>query len=229
MDRRHFLGGMRTVGRRPRAVVLLERQHRGRAAGPAPAPAAPRRGRCGTATARRPSAAPAAGGDARSQTNHTTIALGVVPVAVSGSLGSSHTPFRPWNDGSLTTTPPVLDIQEIAFEKVAALAPDLILAVMSGVTKGDTPSWSRSRRRSPSRSTPTGPCRTARPPTHREALGKPDVAATMVTELDAAFADARAKNPQLGGDAGAASRSSAGSTPSWGPPRRVASSSSTSG
>ena len=31
----------------------------------------------------------------------------------------------------------MLNMQEIEFEKLAALQPDLILAVMSGITKGD--------------------------------------------------------------------------------------------
>jgi iron complex transport system substrate-binding protein len=136
------------------------------------------------------------------QTDHdAAIALGVVPVAVGGFLGSSYTPVRPWNSAGLTTASPVLDMQEIAFEKVAALAPDLILAVMSGVTKEDHAKLSKI---APTVAQPLDAEDWAvpyRPHTEHigQALGLQDVARTLVDELDAAFAGARTANPQLAG------------------------------
>jgi iron complex transport system substrate-binding protein len=137
------------------------------------------------------------------QTDHdAAIALGVVPVAVGGFLGGSYTPFRPWNSAGTTTPPqPVLDMQEIAFEKVAALAPDLVLAVMSGVTKED---YAKLSQIAPTVAQPVDAEDWAvpyRPHTEHigQALGLRDLAVTLVSELDAAFADARAQNPQLAG------------------------------
>ena len=72
------------------------------------------------------------------QTDHDpTVALGYTPIALAGFVDSTYTPVRPWNKQAFGTTPPVLNMLEIEFEKVAALEPDLILAVMSGTTKGD--------------------------------------------------------------------------------------------
>ena len=64
-------------------------------------------------------------------------ALGAVPIAVGSFIGSSYSPLRPWNSDRLPAEPTLLNMQEIEFEKLAALQPDLILAVMSGITKGD--------------------------------------------------------------------------------------------
>ena len=136
------------------------------------------------------------------QTDHdATIALGVVPVAVAGFLGSSYTPFRPWNSAGVETRPPILNMLEIQFEKVAALAPDLILAAMSGVTKED---YAKLSKIAPTVAQPVDQEDWAVPyaphTTHiGTALGKPAEAERLVAELDAAFADVRAKNPALAG------------------------------
>ena len=144
MDRRRFLGGLGT------AAAALALPACSSADGGATAPSSTQAAaattwqvthRYGTTTVSGPPQRVVTLG----QTDHdAAIALGVVPVAVGGFLGSSYTPFRPWNSAGLTTPPPpVLDMQEIAYEKVAALAPDLILAVMSGVTKEDYARLSR--------------------------------------------------------------------------------------
>ena len=136
------------------------------------------------------------------QTDHdATIALGVVPVAVGGFLGGSYTPFRPWNSAGLDARPPVLDMMEIAFEKVAAQAPDLILAVMSGVTKED---YAKLSRIAPTIAQPVDAEDWAVPyaphTTHvGQALGRPAEAERLVADLDAAFADVRSANPALQG------------------------------
>ena len=202
MDRRRFLGGLGT------AAAALALPACASADGGATAPSSTQAAaattwqvthRYGTTTVSGPPQRVVTLG----QTDHdAAIALGVVPVAVGGFLGSSYTPFRPWNSAGLTTPPPpVLDMQEIAYEKVAALAPDLILAVMSGVTKED---HARLSRIAPTVAQPVDAEDWAVPyRAHTEhigrALGKPDLATTLVDELDAAFAGARAENPQLAG------------------------------
>ena len=65
------------------------------------------------------------------------VALGASPIAVGSFVDSSYSPLRPWNSDRLPAEPTELNMQEIEFEKLAALQPDLILAVMSGITKGD--------------------------------------------------------------------------------------------
>jgi iron complex transport system substrate-binding protein len=204
VDRRHFLGGLGAAAAAAALPACSSSGATGRAAPSASttSAAAPTswtvRHRYGTTAVPGPPQRVVTLG----QTDHdAAIALGVVPVAVGGFLGSSYTPFRPWNRARLATTPPVLDMQEIAFEKVAALAPDLILAVMSGVTKED---YAKLSRIAPTVAQPVDAEDWAvpyRPHTEHvgQALGKPDVAATLVVELDTAFADARAKNPQLSG------------------------------
>jgi iron complex transport system substrate-binding protein len=136
------------------------------------------------------------------QTDHdAAIALGVTPIAVSGFLGSSYSPFRPWNSANLTTKPPVLDMMEIQFEKVAAMAPDLILGVMSGLTKAD---YAKLSAIAPTVAQPVDYEDWAVPyPAHTEligaALGQPDKAKQLVADLDAAFAEVRTQNPALVG------------------------------
>ena len=136
------------------------------------------------------------------QTDHdATIALGVVPVAVGGFLGSSYSPFRPWNSGGLAVKPPVLDMMEIDFEKVAVQAPDLIIAAMSGVTKGD---YAKLSQIAPTVAQPVDAEDWAVPyaphTTHvGQALGRPAEAERLVAELDSAFADVRAANAVLAG------------------------------
>jgi iron complex transport system substrate-binding protein len=136
------------------------------------------------------------------QTDHdAAIALGVVPIAVSGFLGSTYSPFRPWNSAGLSTKPPVLNMQEIEFEKVAALGPDLILAVMSGVTKED---YAKLSAIAPTVAQPVGYEDWAVPfQPHTEligtALGQPDQAKQLVVALQDAFAGVRKKNPVLVG------------------------------
>ncbi|GAB2589833.1 ABC transporter substrate-binding protein [Microlunatus antarcticus] len=203
MDRRLFLGGLGAAA----AALALPACSRTDAGATAPvttpAAAAPTswevRHRYGTTAVTGPPQRVVTLG----QTDHdAAIALGFVPVAVGGFLGGSYTPFRPWNEAGRTgPPPPVLDMQEIAFEKVAALAPDLILAVMSGVTKED---YAKLSQIAPTVAQPVDAEDWAVPYRQHtehigEALGKPDLARTLVDELDAAFAGARAANPQLAG------------------------------
>ena len=130
------------------------------------------------------------------------VALGVVPVAIGSFLGSSYTPVRPWNTAGLGgVTPTLLNMQEIEFEKIAGLAPDLILAVMSGVTKAD---YAKLSAIAPTVAQPVDFEDWAVPyRPHTElvgaALGRPDAAAALLSDLDAAFASVRSAHPDLAG------------------------------
>ncbi|HMQ31574.1 MAG TPA: iron-siderophore ABC transporter substrate-binding protein [Chloroflexaceae bacterium] len=68
------------------------------------------------------------------------LALGVVPVAVRYYFGDSEDQVWPWAEGALDgASPQVLNIPfgELNAETIAALQPDLIVAVSSGITDAD--------------------------------------------------------------------------------------------
>lgn len=137
------------------------------------------------------------------QTDHDpAIALGVTPVAVAGFLGGTYSPVRPWNThGFGGEKPTVLDMQKIDFEKVAALAPDLILAVMSGITADD---FAKLSAICPTVAQPVDYEDWAVPvKPHTElvgaALGQRDAAQKLLDDLDAAFTKAQQDNPSLVG------------------------------
>ena len=109
-------------------------------------------------------------------------ALGAVTIAVGSLIGSSCSLLLPWNSDRLPAEPTLLNMQEIEFEKLAALQPDLILAVMSGITKGD---YTKLSAIAPTVSQPKGYGDWAVPyRPHTEiigaALGRPAEAAAMI-------------------------------------------------
>jgi iron complex transport system substrate-binding protein len=146
------------------------------------------------------------------QTDHdVVVALGSVPIAVAGFVEGSYSALRPWNRAEFTTEPPVLNMQEIEFEKVAALGPDLILAVMSGITEQD---YEKLTAIAPTVAQPVDYQDWAVPfRPHTEligaALGQSARAAELVASLEDAFAGARRENPVLAGK-------SAGCAELWG-------------
>lgn len=147
------------------------------------------------------------------QTDHdVVVALGSVPIAVAGFVEGSYSPLRPWNRDAFSTEPPVLNMQEIEFEKVAALEPDLILAVMSGITKAD---YTKLNAIAPTVAQPVDYQDWAVPfRPHTEligaALGQSAKAAELVSSLEDAFADAKSKNPTLTGKSAAGRSASPG-------------------
>ena len=136
------------------------------------------------------------------QTDHDpAVALGYAPIALAGFVDSTYSPVRPWNKQAFSTTPPMLNMLEIEFEKVAALEPDLILAVMSGITKAD---YAKLSAMAPTVAQPVDYEDWAVPlKPHTEligaALGKPEEAAKLLTDLEQAFTDTRKQNPILDG------------------------------
>ncbi len=136
------------------------------------------------------------------QTDHdAVVALGMTPIAVAGFTGGTYSPFRPWNATQLASKPPVLDMLEVPFEKVAALAPDLILSVMSGLTKAD---YAKLTAIAPTVAQPVDyedwavPC-TPHTTLIGGALGQPAAAEQLLADLDAAFSAAQQQHPSLVG------------------------------
>jgi iron complex transport system substrate-binding protein len=128
-------------------------------------------------------------------------ALGFEPPAVGSFTDSSYTPVRPWNAAYFPTPPGLLNMLEPEFEKIAALEPDLILAVMSGISHGDyrklagiAPTVAQHRDYA-DWAVPYRP--------HTEligaALGKRAEAARLLTGLDLRFAAVRSAHPEFSG------------------------------
>ncbi|MEZ5252074.1 MAG: ABC transporter substrate-binding protein [Ilumatobacteraceae bacterium] len=66
------------------------------------------------------------------------LAIGVVPVAVRDWYGEQPYATWPWAQDELgDATPEVLSSTELNFEQIAALEPDLILGIASGMTDSD--------------------------------------------------------------------------------------------
>lgn len=133
------------------------------------------------------------------------VAFDQVPVALAGFADSAYSPLRPWNKHAFASDPPVLNMLEIEFEKVAALEPDLILAVMSGVTRAD---YAKLSAIAPTVAQPVDYQDWAVPfRPHTElvgaALGQPRRATELITALETAFAVARTEHLDLAGKSAA--------------------------
>ncbi|WP_214364513.1 iron-siderophore ABC transporter substrate-binding protein [Pseudonocardia sp. H11422] len=129
------------------------------------------------------------------------LALGVVPVGVRDFIGEFPEDTRPWAQEALGgAKPEVVGGNEIDFEKIAALQPDLIMGVYSfmdqaaydtlmkiaptipAVTEGSTAAtWQEQTRI-------TG-----------KALGREEKAEEVISATEKKFADARAANPSFEG------------------------------
>lgn len=72
------------------------------------------------------------------QEHDTIFALGVEPIAVRYWYGDEDDAVFPWaEEAAGDAEPEVLNMPELDFEKIAALRPDLILGVYSGITEQD--------------------------------------------------------------------------------------------
>jgi iron complex transport system substrate-binding protein len=137
------------------------------------------------------------------------LALGVVPVAVREFLGGR--PILPWAQDELQgQQPQVLPVGGVSTEAVAALRPDLIVAISAGLSREQYDTFSRI---APTIAPPAGyvdygtPWQDATRLTGA-ALGKPAEAERLVTDLEARFAQVRQQYPALQGRAAAATRPS---------------------
>jgi iron complex transport system substrate-binding protein len=142
------------------------------------------------------------------------LALGVAPVAIREFTGNRPAATWPWASDRLQgRQPQVLTGDAIDAETVAALRPDLIVAVSAGLTQEQYDVFSRI---APTITQPPGadPYQAAWQDATRligTALGRTDEAERMVADLEARFAAVRAQFPQFAGRSAAiAAASSAG-------------------
>ena len=130
------------------------------------------------------------------------LAFGVVPVAVRYAFGPEDDVFFPWADEAAgDAEPEIMPRTEVDFETVAAMEPDLIMAVTAGLTEDEYDTLSQI---APTVVEPEGfkafgtPWQEQTLITGR-ALGQEDRAEELVAEVEARFEEARAAFPQLDG------------------------------
>ncbi|MEJ8280101.1 iron-siderophore ABC transporter substrate-binding protein [Pseudonocardia spirodelae] len=136
------------------------------------------------------------------------LALGVTPVATA-SYGFYHRTngLGPWARELVTGAPPqVLTETEPNLERIAALSPDLIVAVSAGI---DRAAYDRLSAIAPVVARPAGTIAYGVPRADQTrvvaaALGERERGEELVRRADAAFTDATAAHPQLRGAVGAA-------------------------
>jgi iron complex transport system substrate-binding protein len=130
------------------------------------------------------------------------LAFGVVPVAVRYAFGPEDDVFFPWADEAAgDAEPEILDRTEVNVEQVAALEPDLIMAVTAGLTQAEYETLSNiapvvvQPEEFPAFGTPwqdqtlvTG-----------RALGQEERAEELVAEVEAQFEETLAAHPELEG------------------------------
>ncbi|WP_337060091.1 iron-siderophore ABC transporter substrate-binding protein [Kineococcus sp. G2] len=130
-------------------------------------------------------------------------ALGLQPVGVPEITYGGEDGAYPWweghHDPSVTTSIGASETGEVPFEKVAELAPDLVLAVNSGLTEQD---WTTLTRIAPTVAYPDQPWQTTWQDQARligRAVGKEQEAEDLVAEAEADLTERAAANPQLEG------------------------------
>ncbi len=129
------------------------------------------------------------------------VALDIAPVAVGVFSGDWYSPLHPWNESAFSEEPDYLNMEELEFEKIAALAPDLITCVLSGASKSD---YQKLSKICPVVAQPKGYADWNAPMDQQAqliatAVGKPDEATALVSAVDDAFAKATADHPEFSG------------------------------
>lgn len=132
------------------------------------------------------------------------LALGVVPVGTTEFFGELPGAIQPWAQDKLggAAMPTVLPVGDgIAFEQVAALNPDLILAIYSGLTQQDYDTLSRIAPTvaQPSEYIDYGVPWSDLTLTVGRAVGQAERAQELVDQVRAQFAAARDAHPQFAG------------------------------
>jgi ABC-type Fe3+-hydroxamate transport system substrate-binding protein len=130
------------------------------------------------------------------------LALGVKPVGVRQFQGGIDITDRPWAQDALGgSKPEIIGAEELEFEKIASLRPDVILAVYSGITDDDYETLSKIA--------PTvaqsgdyvdfGMPWEEQAETISRALGREAEGTRVVADVEEQFAKARAEHPELEG------------------------------
>lgn len=126
------------------------------------------------------------------------IALGTAPVAVRAWLEGAS--IRPWAEDALgDVEPAILPASELNFEQIAALRPDLIVGLFSGMTEDEYATLSRI---GPTIAQPAGYVDFGVPWQEQtrvigQALGRDARAGELVAAVEARFAEARAAHPEF--------------------------------
>jgi len=132
----------------------------------------------------------------------TLLALGVTPVGVREWYGEYPSATWPWARDELgSAKPTVLASSELDLEAVAALRPDLIVGIFSGMTREEYGLLSKIAPTvaSPSEYPDFGtPWRTVTE-TYGQALGRSQQAEQVIADVDAKFAEVRKEHPDFDG------------------------------
>jgi iron complex transport system substrate-binding protein len=132
------------------------------------------------------------------------LALGLVPVGITADAYSADQPHGVWvwaRDRLRGKEPVVLPAPEISFERIAALRPDLILAVYSGLDRGEYDKLSRIAP-TVAQSAAHGDYQTPWDEMTRAigaAVGRERAADAAVAKVERLFAEARAEHPEFAG------------------------------
>jgi len=132
----------------------------------------------------------------------TLLALGVKPVATRDFLGGYDYKKRPWAQEALGGQElPTVGGEQINFESVAAQRPDLIIAVNTGMTKGD---YGRLSKIAPTIAQSGDYVDFGMPWQEQtvhigRAVGREDQAREQVREVEAKFEEARREHPEFEG------------------------------
>jgi ABC-type Fe3+-hydroxamate transport system substrate-binding protein len=130
------------------------------------------------------------------------LAFGVVPVAVRYAFGSQDDAVFPWADAAAGDARPVILPREgIDFEQVAALQPDLIMAVTAGLDQQQYDTLSRIAPTvvQPAEYVDFGTPWQVQTRVTGQALGQPERAEELVRQVEARFAGTKAAHPELAG------------------------------
>jgi iron complex transport system substrate-binding protein len=135
------------------------------------------------------------------------LALGVVPIATTEWFGEKPGAIWPWAEKALGSAakPQVLTYTDgIQFEKIAALKPDLIIAMYSGVTAEDYATLSKMAPTvaQPKNQVDYGVSWQEVARTVGSAVGRKAQAEKLVTDLEAKFAGIRKEHPEFAGATG---------------------------
>lgn len=137
-------------------------------------------------------------------TDHDALlALGVAPVGVTEWFGKQPYATWPWAQGLLGSAQPEIlgDSSTIAFEKIAALKPDVILALFSGITQED---YALLTKIAPTVAQPGNVVDYGIPwqeltRTVGRVVGKLAQADTLIADVEARMAKVRSEHPEFAG------------------------------
>jgi iron complex transport system substrate-binding protein len=130
------------------------------------------------------------------------LALGVVPIAIRDWYGDQPSATWPWAQAALgSAKPTVLPSDALNFEQIAALKPDLLVGVSSGMTKDDYDTLSKIAPTiaQPGEYVDYGTPWQAQTTLIGAAVGKPGEAATLISGIEADYAEVKAAHPEFAG------------------------------